>query len=134
MLDLLPLLLVGPQIAVSDFKFHRIPNRALIALLIMDEIIALNRGWVRMATSNASAMLILFAGALFYILAKGAIGMGDIKLFALLTLLLEGFSKSMAALTYAALIALIYAVTVRKRTIPFGPALICGAIVVILGG
>jgi len=60
--------------------------------------------------------------------------MGDIKLFALLALSLGSLSRSMTALTYAAIIALIYAVVARKSVIPFGPALLIGAVSVILGG
>jgi len=134
MFELVPLLVVGIPIAISDIKSHRIPNRGLITLWVLEEISQLHRGWHLTLTSNMTSLLIFLAGCTLHLSTRTLIGMGDIKLFALLALSLGSLSRSMTALTYAAIIALIYAVVARKSVIPFGPALLIGAVSVILGG
>ncbi|MEJ0014655.1 MAG: hypothetical protein WDN07_03700 [Actinomycetota bacterium] len=79
-------------------------------------------------------MSFFIAGCILYFLSRSAIGMGDIKLFSLITPLLGSFAHSITTLIYASVIALIYAILVHKRCIPFGPALILGAMVVIISG
>ena len=133
MFELAPLLLVGIPIAISDIKSHRIPNGNLMVLWVLEEICELHRGWHLALTSNITSLLIFIAGCLVHLLTGTVIGMGDIKLFALLVLPLGNLSRSMTALTCAATIALIYALVARKRVIPFGPALLLGAVSVIIG-
>ncbi len=133
MFELAPLLLVGIPIAISDIKSHRIPNGNLMVLWVLEETCELHRGWHLALTSNVTSLLIFIAGGLVHLLTGTVIGMGDIKLFALLGLPLGNLSRSMTALTSAAIIALIYAGVARKRVIPFGPALLLGAVLVIIG-
>ncbi|MEJ0014864.1 MAG: prepilin peptidase [Actinomycetota bacterium] len=134
MLELIPLVVMGIPVAISDIKYHRIPNRALVVLWILEEVSQLHQGWHFMLFTNIRSLLIFITGCVLHLLTGTAIGMGDIKLFALLALLFGDLSRSMEVLTYAAVIALIYAVGTRKRCIPFAPALLLGAVAVILGG
>jgi len=132
--ELTPLLLLGIPIAISDIKNHRIPNRQLMALWVVEEIFQRDRGWHALFSTNITALLIFITCLILYLATGSAIGMGDIKLFAVLVLPLGNLSRSITALTCATIVALIYAVVARKRVIPFGPALLIGTISVILLG
>lgn len=133
MFEIVLLVATGIPIAISDIKNHRIPNRALAVLWVLEEGFQCHHGWRFLLSLNTISLLIFITGCSLHLLTGTAVGMGDIKLFALLALLLGGLSRSMEALTYAAIIALIYAVVARKRSIPFGPALLLGTLGVILG-
>jgi Flp pilus assembly protein protease CpaA len=132
--ELVPVLVVGIPIAISDIRSHRIPNRELIVFWVFEEICQLHRGWHLALTSNITSLLIFITGCILHLLSGTRIGMGDIKLFALLVLPLGNLSRSMTALTSAAIIALIYAIVARKSVIPFGPALLLATVSVILSG
>ena len=117
MLKLIPLIIIGVPVAISDFNYQRIPNRLLLVLWLSDEIFQFQCGWRFEWTSHLRAFSLLMVGLVFSILLENSIGMGDIKLFALLDLLLGKFSLSEQALVYAAIIALAYAIVARKRTV-----------------
>ena len=59
--------------------------------------------------------------------------MGDIKLLALSGLMLNQLQRILEALTYAAVIGLIWAIATRKNSIPFAPPLIVGVLMVMTG-
>ena len=134
MFELIPLLLVGIPIAISDIKNHRIPNRGLVALWVLEEVLQLHRGWHSLLATNITSLAIFMVGLILHLLTGSAIGMGDIKLFAVLVLPLGNLNRSMTALTCSTIAALICAIVTRKRVIPFGPALLIGAVSVIFLG
>jgi len=75
-----------------------------------------------------------------YLVTRGGAGAGDVKLAALLGAML-GFPQIVAGLALgyilggiAAVILLVLRIKSRKDPIPFGPALVIGTALVVLGG
>ena len=128
----LPLILFAPWISLADLRSHRIPNPALVALLAFIEFDALLMRLEIPAGHYLLALSIFLAGCLLNLSLRGAIGMGDVKLFALSSLLLGTLARSLTALLLAALFGLIYAGISRERVIPFGPAILSGAVLVLM--
>ena len=129
---LLPLLLVSPWIAVAELRNHRIPNRSLLVLWVLIELANVPRTpWEELAAHERS-LLAFTSGVIFYWLTRAAIGMGDIKLFAILILSFGNWQDSLLALTYACLVALIWALFVRRSRIAFGPALLIGSLLILI--
>lgn len=130
--ETLPLLLVSPWIAVSELRSRRIPNRALLVLWILIEIANLPRMSPGELALHERTFLAFAIGSIFYWLTRGAIGMGDIKLFAILILSLKNWQDSLLALTYACFIGLIWALLTRRSQIAFGPPLLLGSLLVLV--
>jgi len=63
-------------------------------------------------------------------LAKGKIGAGDIKLSAILGLMLDSYVQLFNALSYTWIIGGIYALLMGSRTVAFAPFMICGTYIV----
>lgn len=129
---ILPLLLVTPWIAVAELGSHRIPNRSLLVLWVLIELANLPRTFLEELARHERALFALAFGVIFYWLSRAAIGMGDIKLFAILNLSLRNWQESLLALTYACLAGLIWALLVRRSRIAFGPALLLGSLLILI--
>lgn len=129
---LLPLLLVSPWIAVAELRNHRIPNCSLLVLWVLIELTNLPRTPSEELAAHERALLAFTVGVIFYWLTRAAIGMGDIKLFAILILSFGNWQDSLLALTYACLVALIWALFVRRSRIAFGPALLIGSLLILI--
>ncbi len=56
--------------------------------------------------------------------------MGDVKLVAILAILLGNTGELLSSLTLASLFGLIWVIATRKKVIPFAPSLILGALFV----
>lgn len=132
MYAILPLLLVSPWIAVAELRSHRIPNPSLLVLWVLIELANLPRTLVEELARHERALFALALGLIFYWLTRAAIGMGDIKLFAILNLSLHNWQDSLLALTYACLAGLIWALLVRRSRIAFGPALLLGSLLILI--
>lgn len=130
--SILPLLLLSPWIAVSDIRNRRIPNRALLVLWILIEIVNVSRVEPGELVPHTRAFLTFAIGSFFYGATRGAIGMGDIKLFAILNLSLSNWQDSLLALTYACFIGLIWAILTRRSQIAFGPPLLMGSFLLLI--
>ena len=128
MTSCLPLILLSPWIIASDVRRHVIPNRALLALLALIELVHVRSSPASFLHINLFAMYLLAGGICMRSGSKGRIGMGDVKLFSLLGLILGSLSKVLTALTCASLLGLVWLLVERKRVIPFAPALIGGAL------
>jgi prepilin signal peptidase PulO-like enzyme (type II secretory pathway) len=81
---------------------------------------------------NKLSILILIGGCALHAITGGAIGMGDIKLFAVLSLLLPGFQAVLLAITFSTICGLLQSLLQRARAIPFAPGLLTGTLLVIL--
>lgn len=124
---------LGVIVAVSDLKYLRIPNKVLLffvpvlALLVL----AFPAGpyWQHVLGGLAGGGLVL----LFALL--GGMGMGDVKLFALLGFVLGPALTLLAFFVAAALgsvaggLLLLLGVVKRKQPVPFGPWLAAGALI-----
>jgi leader peptidase (prepilin peptidase)/N-methyltransferase len=134
------LLMLMPAIAAIDIQHRIIPNRLMYpALAAFPVYLAAARlagapvDLVRMVAGFA-----VFGGALFLIaLVSRGMGMGDVKLAALIGLVLGSLGLRYAGVAFGAAIVLggvgaIVALALgrgRKAAIPFGPYLAAGAVV-----
>jgi Flp pilus assembly protein protease CpaA len=124
MREAIPLLIVSPWIIYSDLRFHRIPNSVLLLLLLFIEINPLLGGRPLRLENHLFALATFFISCLCNLCLRGAIGMGDIKLFALSSLILDTALQCFDALLLASGLALLEVLITRRRVIPFGPPLV----------
>jgi Flp pilus assembly protein protease CpaA len=110
------------RIALYDIKTHLISNVDifLIFMLLTPKII---NKW-EFGLVNFVVYLLINA------LAKGKIGAGDIKLSAILGLMLDSYVQLFNALSYTWIIGGIYALLMGSRTVAFAPFMICGTYIV----
>lgn len=130
----LPLFFIAPWIAWSDIKSRRIPNKSLLSLWLLYLVSSFGMDWNQELRRHELAALLLISGVVIHWISHGAIGMGDIKFIALEGILLGQIEWVVQALTYSAIIGLIWVATTRKRSIPFAPSLIAGVFLVMLIG
>jgi len=123
-----------------DLEHGILPDYLLIALAILSILFNLNIGIIGLGV-NFFVGLVLFAIflALFLVTRGRGIGFGDVK-FAFVIGLLLGFPNSLAAIyisfVLGALVSILLIATGRKKmrgdTIPFGPFLAGGILVMLL--
>ncbi len=114
----------------SDIKSRRIPNLALLVLWALTEISHIGESWRTQFDSHGLAISLLLGGVLVNLVTQDAIGMGDVKLISLIGLMIGRTDFVVEALTYSAILGLIWVAVARKRSIPFAPSLIIGALLV----
>lgn len=135
--SLLSLLMI---ICISDIHYKIIPNRVLLVFavifLVLRIAIPLEPWWDMLIGSAIGFGLLL----LIAIVSKGGMGGGDIKLFAVLGLVL-GWKGVLLAFFLAALIGAIAGIIGmvagkirRKQPMPFAPAISLGTIIAFLWG
>ena len=134
------LLMLMPAIAAIDIEHRIIPNRLMYPALVAFPVY-LTLAWLIGAPVDLARMLIgftSFGGALFVVaFVSRGMGMGDVKLAALIGLVLGSLGLRYVGVAAGAAIALggvgaIVALIVgrgRKAAIPFGPYLAAGAVV-----
>ncbi|VXB45893.1 prepilin peptidase [Pseudoclavibacter sp. 8L] len=126
---------VTPRLVAVDAREHRLPNR-LVALGAFGVLVAWLADWALHGTPDLLAVATgASAGAVLLVLAlTGGLGMGDVKLGAVLSWAAALVEPSLAALlgALAILIGGVQSVIVlartrdRRRSIAFGPALLAG--------
>ena len=116
-LEILTFILLA-RVAIYDVKTHLIRNVDITLLLILLTPKIANR-W-------EFALINLIIYSLINVLAKGKIGAGDIKLSAILGLMLDTYFQLFNALSYTWIIGGIYALLMGSKTIAFAPFMICG--------
>ena len=139
------LLALMPGIALIDLRHRIIPNRLTYpALLLFAVVIVL--AWAiddAVDPARAGIGLLLYGGILFIVAAvSGGMGMGDVKLAAVIGLVLGSLGLRLVGVAAAAAIVLgglgaVVALIMgrgRKSAIPFGPYLAAGAVVAGLWG
>lgn len=139
------LLALMPGIALIDLRHRIIPNRLTYpALLVFALVILL--AWVIDGAADparAGIGLLLYGGILFVVAAiSRGMGMGDVKLAAVIGLVLGSIGLRFVGVAAAAAIVLgglgaVAALAMgrgRKSAIPFGPYLAAGAVVAGLWG
>ena len=132
-------------IAYIDFKTCRIPNLFILAgcacrlIIFLFELFFERDGILPRAGAELAACAVLGAAALICgLLFKNALGPGDIKLFALMGLLLglDGIWGSvLASLLVSFIISIVLLSTkrkTRKDTMPFAPAIMIGTYLSVL--
>lgn len=120
------LVAVTPALVVSDLRMHRLPNRMVVPGIVIG-LIAAALQWSLLPILAAVG----YAGFLFLVGLTGGIGMGDVKLAALLGLASPTAAIAIASpvLTFllggaAASVALLRGG--RRSRIAFGPAMLAG--------
>ncbi len=132
-------------LAWIDLETYRIPNPFIVMGLIVRvffflcELNALGRpAWFGLLTDMIAVTVLLLAAVLCNLLIKKSVGFGDMKLFAVMGLLLgldriwEAIFYSLIISFFVALFLLVTKKKTRKDTIPFGPALVVGTFVSVL--
>lgn len=127
-------------IAYIDAKTYRIPNKFILlglicrgVILIFEIFMGHKEVWITLLSEAIAAGALLVASLLCVLVVKNGIGFGDMKLFAVMGLLLgtEGIWGAifMALIVsfFIAVIALLTKKKTRKDAIPFGPAIVIGA-------
>ena len=122
----------GVLLAVIDIRCLRLPDR-LVALMAVTAVVPLAvLRPERIAPALVAAVTVLIAYGIMVLL--GGLGLGDLKLAAVLALIL-GFAGWPAVLVgvlaphlISGPIALFLLITGRRRVVPFGPALLAGAL------
>jgi leader peptidase (prepilin peptidase)/N-methyltransferase len=122
----------------TDLERRIIPNRivvpATVVLLIAQTVIHPSVQW---AAAGLGAGLFFLLAALAY---PGGMGMGDVKLAALLGVVLGKtvpvalFAGMIAALVPAVVLGLRHGRAARKMAIPFGPFLALGGVLALFAG
>ena len=106
------------RVAIHDIETHLIRNLDIFLLLIFLIPKIVNR-WEFGLVNFVVYLLINIS-------AKGKIGAGDIKLSAILGLMLDSYLQLFNALSYTWIIGGVYALLLGSRTIAFAPIMICG--------
>ena len=106
------------RVAIYDIKTHLIGNLDILLLLIF--LIP------KIVNSWEFGLVNFVVYLLINILAKGKIGAGDIKLSAILGLMLDSYLQLFNALSYTWIIGGTYALFIGSKTVAFAPFMICG--------
>jgi leader peptidase (prepilin peptidase)/N-methyltransferase len=139
------LLALMPGIALIDLRHRIIPNRLTYPALLVFAILVLLAWLIDHAVDPARAGigLLLYGGILFVVaIVSRGMGMGDVKLAAVIGLVLGSLGLRFVGVAAAAAIVLggvgaVVALAMgqgRKSAIPFGPYLAAGAVVAGLWG
>lgn len=135
-------------LAVYDLRWFMLPNRLiypLTAVALAQAIVVISNDSRQAAAFLGLLLAVLIGGGIFYILfqaSKGKwIGGGDVKLGALLGLIVATPGKAILFIFFGSLLGSVVSLPLLankslKRTsiIPFGPFLIAGAFITVLFG
>jgi leader peptidase (prepilin peptidase) / N-methyltransferase len=139
---LAPLALAGPWLAAVDLDVQRLPDKVIFPLvgwlLITVMILALATRDLALLGRSAIGGLVAFVGfGLLYLASRGALGLGDVKLGALLgaAATMISWTTLWWALMIGSLTALLWALIKNRRgtQFAFGPWLLLGALAGIIG-
>ena len=143
-IKLLFLILLMFPMAAIDLRVHKIPNQLIIAALLVRGLLYIPEFII--SSSKAFSVLkdnllgFVIIGAFFLLLLlvfKNSIGMGDIKLFAVMGFYqglwgaLNSVFFSLAVSFVISIVLLITKKKSRKDTISFGPSILIGTIIAI---
>ena len=135
---------LGP-LALIDRREHVVPNRAIVALLAgraviyLWEAVTMGSGFVDMIRAEVitAAIVAGFFGTLSLV-GRGGIGMGDVKLFGVLTLYL-GTQLALASILASLVVAFLVAVTAlatrrltRKDSFAMVPSIATGTVLAVV--
>ena len=134
------LLAVLWPIAYIDAKTYRIPNKFVlfglicrVVILLFELFVGNEYIWMTLLSEAIAAVALLVAAVLCAFVVKNGVGYGDMKLFAVMGLLL-GTEGIWGAVFLALIVSFFLAVFLlltkkktRKDAIPFGPAIVIGA-------
>lgn len=124
--------------SIIDVREHRIPDRLVLAGVIIGLIFTLldpGREFLDSVLGGMAARLMLL---LIYYITKGSIGLGDVKLFGCVGIYL-GFESTVSAMLIAAVLSGSFSLVLicinrdnKKRELPFAPFILAGALAAIV--
>lgn len=143
-LKLLSLVLILLPVAAVDYRLQKIPNPFLLAALAIRLVVFVAEFMVSanvaLGIAKDCALGAAVVGGFFLlmlVLFKNSIGMGDIKLFAVMGLY-QGLWGSINSVFFSLMASFLLSVGLlltrkksRKDVIPFGPAILIGSVVAI---
>lgn len=123
---------VAPELTRVDLAEHRLPNRLVVPGLLVG-LLAAAGSWLTTGVPPLVPLLagLAYGGVLFLLALTGAMGMGDVKLAAVLGLASPTATIALASPLVAFLLGGVVALVVliirgRGHRIPFGPFLLAG--------
>ncbi len=141
------LAVVGVLLTLVDLQHRLLPNRVVLPALVAGTVLLLLPGladgaWVALLRAVLGAAALFAVYLVLALLSSGGLGMGDVKLAALLGLYLGWLGW--AALVLGALAGFVVQAVVAvgllaarriglRGELPFGPAMLAGAALVIAG-
>ena len=143
-IKLLALILFMLPIAAIDLRFQKIPNQILVAALVTRVIIYIAEFIVSVPvalnTLKDNVIGAAVIGAFFLLLLlifRNSIGMGDIKLFAVMGLY-QGLWGAVNSVFFSLMVSFVLSIALlitkkksRKDTISFGPSVLLGTVIAI---
>ena len=143
-IKLLSLVLVMLPIAAIDFRLQKIPNQLVIAAVAIRGVIYIaefsSSSTKALSTLKDNVIGALIIGMFFLLLLlvfKNSIGMGDIKLFAVMGLY-QGLWGAVNAVFFSLVVSFVISIALlitrkkgRKDSISFGPSILLGTIIAI---
>lgn len=142
---LLTLILILFPIALVDYKVQLIPNDFMLGALIMrvlffaiELFISPSLIWTNLKDGIVAAVVIAGFFLIIHVLFKNSIGMGDVKLFAIIGLY-QGIWGATNAVFFSLLVSFFLSVVLlilkkvtKKDAISFAPSILLGTIISIL--
>lgn len=141
---LLTLIMLLLPMSVIDYKTHKIPNKFILTALVLriicycfEFIVSPIEAWITMKENLIGAVIIGGFFLIILLVFKNSIGMGDIKLFAVMGLyqglwgVINSVFFSLVASFFLSVFLLLSKKKKRKDVIPFGPCIFVGTIVAI---
>ena len=123
---------VAPELTRIDLAEHRLPNRLVVPGLVVG-LLAAAGSWLTTGVPPLVPLVagVAFGGVLFLLALTGGMGMGDVKLAAVLGLASPTVGVAIASPLVAFLLGGVVALVVlivrgRGHRIPFGPFLLAG--------
>ena len=130
------LIAVTPELVRTDLRERRLPNRMVIPGIVIGMIAAALQPSVLPVLAALG-----YAGLLLVLALVGGVGMGDVKLAALIGLACPAASAAVGAPIAAFLLGGLFSVALlvarragRKSGIPFGPWMLAGAVLGVVAG
>lgn len=123
---------VAPELTRVDLAEHRLPNRLVVPGLVVG-LLAAAGSWLTTGVPPLVPLVagLAFGGVLFLLALTGGMGMGDVKLAAVLGLASPTATIALASPLVAFLLGGVVSLVVlivrgRGHRIPFGPFLLAG--------
>lgn len=130
---------VAPRLVIVDLREHRLPNRMVVPVLALGTAVLVIRAILGESVVVPAVAALVFGGLLLALAVGGGMGMGDVKLAAVIGLAspdpILAFTAPVAGILLGGIASTIaLARGGRDRRIAFGPYLIAGWAVSLAAG
>ena len=143
-MKLLSLVLVILPIAAVDYRKHIMPNMFILAgliiricIFIVEFFVSIDQAWITLKDCLLGAAVIGLFFLIILLVFKNSIGMGDVKLFALMGLY-QGLWGAVNSVFFSLVVTFILSIFLlitkkkkRKDLIAFGPCILLGTVLAV---